>query len=220
MSNDTKLFQPANTQDIPNIDTQDITTSELHDKVKRNEEVDRLYSKYIEFMKKPIVLTYEEFQEFEILYQKKAIEDVNDTNTNKFQYYNALLKKLFNRINPYKEYHVVMPNGEYITFPPLLTPVANLHNSQVENIDIFSNILDKCIDQPWKRKSATVQLLKAIYESQNPTLIQYQKEKITKISNKMREHLIELTNNTENVLKNNSQSNSDIISDMEFILDE
>lgn len=215
---DTKLFQPTNTDGIPTMDTQDITTSELHDKVKRNAEVDRLYTQYVEFMKKPVVLSYAEFREFEELYQQQALDDVNDPTSNKFQYYNTLLKKLFSRINPYKEYHVLMPNGEGVTFPPLLTPVSNVSNGRVESIDVFSNILDKCVDQPWKRKSATVQLLQAIYSSQNPALVKYQADKIARISDKMKETVNEGKVTTTTVETITGGTN--VVDGMEFVLDD
>lgn len=215
MSKDSPLV-PDLTTGIPEVDT---PVSDIKDTKRRNSEVDRMYAQYTEYVKKPIVIPYSVFAKYEVLYTIDALQDIENPRSTNHGHYSDLVSEWIKILgNPYKEYYVLMPNGEHIAFPPIFTPISTISNDMVDNVDVFSNILDKCKDQPWRRSEATHKLLKAIYESQSGQLIQYQREKTRSIADKLKVHAASSISTSDT--KEVTSDSSTVIGDMEFVLDD
>lgn len=213
-------FNPTDTDAIPALTNDSIA---LRDVKRRTAEVDRMYDTYVAYMRKPTVVPYEVFRKYEVLYRKETLAELEDpTKPDNSILYHKLLTEFIKTVivNPYKEYYVLMPNGEYIAFPPLLNPVASLSQDKVEVIDTFFNISDRNHDKPWKLKHITSSLLKDIYASQNLALIQYQQNKTTELVSNMRKIANNKPGQTSTTATTTNTDDGGALDGMEFVLDE
>ena len=107
-----------------------------------------------------------------------------------------------------------------MTFPPLYNPVAPIMNGKQSAVDITHNIQEKCEDQPWRRDGATANLVKSIYDSQNPKIHEIQTSKFTTIAKQMHETVISRNTTAVEDKTTDSVPSSDLVSSMEFVPDE
>ena len=170
----------TNAMDVPYTAEMFVPKQGTRESAQRHREIEGYYSLYQDVMKKPVILDWATFQRYLPLFNKKLLESINPSDEMQTNPLRALSEEFLKLINPYKEYHVRMPNGEMMTFPPIYSPVARLDDSILKALDIFDNILTKCTDQPWKREEATIFMISAMYESQNPAVVEYQQKKYRK----------------------------------------
>ena len=161
-------------KEIPRIEHEEL----LSNNNVRKREVDNMYALFTEIMSKPVTLQWDEFQRFLPLFKGDKRFTINPMNIEEVGPYYELSMEFVRRVNPYKEFQVIFPDGqEPITFPPIFTPVGQLKPEHTKAIDIFQNINIKCPDQPWKIKAATNNLVRALMESQENAVISYQTKK-------------------------------------------
>lgn len=216
-----KPFEPGDTADIPKAKPGQIMDREARKKEQRHREVDKMYTSFTKAMQEPKILEYSEWLPFHELYVKPSEEVLNaDPSSEIAKYYRTLSENLLKKVDMYREYHVHLPNGEYMTFPPLYNPVAPIMNGKQSAVDIMHNIQEKCEDQPWRRDGATANLVKSIYDSQNPKIQEIQTSKFTTIAKQMHETVIKHSTATTDDNPVTSSPSSDLIGSMEFVPDE
>lgn len=155
----------------------------------RDREINGMYKLFNNLMGAPVELSWITFQRFMPLYMKHVRDTINPMDKSQTEPLRALSEELLKLINPYKEYHVRMPDDTVVTFPPIFSPVGRLDDTMTNALDVFDNILTKCVDQPWRRQDATTFMVAAMYESQNPDVVQFQQKKYEKYAAKIYEQI-------------------------------
>ena len=214
-------FEPGDTDEIPKVQPGQIMDREDRKRDQRHREVDKMYSNFTKAMQEPKILEYADWLPYHELYVKPSEEVLNaDPSSEIAKHYRNLSEDLLKKVDMYREYYVRLPNGEYRVFPPLYSPVAPIMNSKQSAVDIMHNIQEKCEDQPWRRESATANLVKSIYDSQNPKIHEIQTTKFMTIAKQMHETVISRNQAIEEDKPVTSAPSSDLISSMEFVPDE